>query len=408
MPNQETTPLLGSASNHNSSGNRRSNKPFDPIGSSRHLIFGSWINILVVCAPLAIIAEQLHWSAAARFSISFLAIIPLAKLLGDSTEQLSMKLGQTLGGLLNATFGNAVELIVAIAALINNELRLVQTSLLGSVLSNLLLVLGMSFFASGFYFHESTFQVTAAQASSSLMTLACITLIIPAAYHASETEAAQATIKLLIKEGAPDPNDSSLRGLLLLSRGTSIILLATYLGYLFFQLRTHAQLFESEENEDEEAEVAAMDQWSAGAWLVIITVVTSFCADVLVGSIDETAQQWHIPKKFIGLILLPLVGNAAEHVTSVWMACKGKFDLVLAVSLGSSIQIAAGMIPLLVIIAWAVGKDLTLFFANFETIVLFVSVMLVNLLLQDGRANYMEGVMLISLYLIVGMSYLVQ
>nr|XP_031862781.1 calcium/proton exchanger [Kwoniella shandongensis]KAA5529853.1 calcium/proton exchanger [Kwoniella shandongensis] len=352
-------------------------------------------------------ADALHWSAVARFSTSFLAIVPLAKLLGDSTEQLSLKLGQTLGGLLNATFGNAVELIVAIAALIQNELRLVQTSLLGSVLSNLLLVLGMSFFASGFYFHESTFQVTAAQASSSLLTLACITLILPAAYHASETEQTAATIKSLLEDGAPDPNDSSLRGLLILSRGTSIILLLTYLGYLYFQLRTHAQLFEAEQVEGEEEEVAAMDQWSAGGWLVIITVLTSFCADILVGSIDETASQWHIPKRFIGLILLPLVGNAAEHVTSVWMACKGKMELTIGVSVGSSIQIAAGMIPLLVIIAWPLHKNLTLFFANFETIVLFVSVMLVNLLLQDGRTNYMEGVMLMSLYFVIALSYLV-
>ncbi|ORY23037.1 putative Calcium:hydrogen antiporter [Naematelia encephala] len=400
MPPSETTALLPPTGRNGLS----QPKKFDPIGSSRHLIFGSWINLLLIAVPLSIIADLLHWNAAARFSTSFLAIVPLAKLLGDATEQLSMKLGQTLGGLLNATFGNAVELIVAVAALNQNELRLVQTSLLGSVLSNLLLVLGMSFFAAGFFYHESTFQATAAQASSSLMTLACITLILPAAYHASETDG---TLSLFSSEGAPDPHDKSLRGLLVLSRGTSIILLLTYIGYLFFQLRTHSALFEAEQT-DEDEEVADMDQWSAGAWLVIITVITSFCADVLVGSIDETAEQWHIPKRFIGLILLPLVGNAAEHVTSVWMACKGKMELTIGVSVGSSIQIAAGMIPLLVIIAWPLNKDLTLFFANFETIVLFVSVMLVNLLLQDGRANYMEGVMLISLYLVIALSYIVS
>ena len=181
------------------------------------------------------------------------------------------------------------------------------------------------------------------------MTLACITLILPAACtfsllsemdlklmtdHASELDNAKDLMKLL-EDGAPDPADASLRGLLILSRGTSIILFSVYLAYLFFQLRTHSTLFEAE-GEDEE-EVADMDQWSAGGWLVIITVITAFCADILVGSIDETATQWHIPKRsvpsfmivrpltarFIGLILLPLVGNAAEHVTSVWMACKG-------------------------------------------------------------------------------------
>ncbi|WVO13902.1 calcium/proton exchanger [Cryptococcus depauperatus] len=399
---QETSPLLPSQSTNGI----RGSKPFDPLGSSKHLILGSWTNLLLIFVPISLIAEVVHMSAVARFTTSFLAIVPLAKLLGDSTEQLSMKLGQTLGGLLNATFGNAVELIVAIAALVQNELRLVQTSLLGSVLSNLLLVLGMSFFASGFFFYESTFQMTAAQASSSLMTLACITLILPAAYHLSLTEESQSTIRTLLEERIPDSSDKSIHGLLILSRGTAIILLITYLGYLYFQLHTHTALFEAED-EQEETETASMDQWSAGGWLVIITVVTAFCADVLVGSIDETARDWKIPKKFIGLILLPLVGNAAEHVTSVWMACKGKMELTIGVSVGSSIQIAAGMIPLLVIIAWPLQKNLTLFFASFETIVLFVSVLLVNLLLQDGRTNYMEGVMLISLYLVIALSYLV-
>ncbi|KAL1409684.1 hypothetical protein Q8F55_003680 [Vanrija albida] len=398
MPTQETTPLLGAQHSHHHA------ERFNFIASSKHLLLGSWLNLLLVAVPLSLLAEHLGWSATARFVTSFVAIVPLAKLLGDATEQLSMKLGQTLGGLLNATFGNAIELIVAIAALVQNELRLVQTSLLGSVLSNLLLVLGMSFFASGFFFYESTFQVTAAQASSSLMTLACITLILPAAYHSSTTEDNGSW--LFSGDGIPNPQDPSLRGLLTLSRGTSIILLATYFAYLVFQLRTHSGLFEAEEAEEEEH--ADMDQWSAGLWLLIITVVTAFAADVLVGSIDDTAQQWNIPKRFIGLILLPLVGNAAEHATSVWMACKGKMELTIGVAVGSSIQIAAGMIPLLVLIAWPMHKDLTLFFANFETIVLFVSVMLVNLLLQDGRTNWMEGLMLIALYLVIALSYIVS
>ncbi|KAK1924801.1 calcium:hydrogen antiporter [Papiliotrema laurentii] len=396
MPPSESQPLL-SRENGGHHGTR-----IYLVKSTRHLLLGSWLNVLLVAVPISLIAEGLHWPAAARFVTSFIAIVPLAKLLGDATEQLSMRLGQTLGGLLNASFGNAVELIVAIAALAKNELRLVQTSLLGSVLSNILLVLGMSFFAAGFFYYESTFQMTAAQASSSLMTLACITLILPAAYHASLNDGS-----VPLDPSSDGDSTKSLHGLLVLSRGTSIILLCTYIGYLFFQLKTHAQLFEAEQ-EDEEEEEPDMDQYSAGIWLVIVTVVTAFCADVLVGSIDETAQQYHIPKQFIGLILLPLVGNAAEHVTSVWMACKGKMELTIGVSVGSSIQIAAGMIPLLVIIAWPLNKDLTLFFTNYETIVLFVSVMLVNLLLQDGRSNYMEGVMLMALYLVIALSYIVQ
>jgi Ca2+:H+ antiporter len=286
--------------------------------------------------------------------------------------------------------------------------------------------------------------MTAAQASSSLLTLACITLILPAACeyrcgsrsetskaylefvdrpenekrtpctpkdemgsasahridHASASEdlpSAAKIIAMLSDEGAPDPPDASLGGLLILSRGTSIILLLTYVGYLIFQLKTHSSLFEADTADGEEEEVPDMDPISSGIWLCIITVITAFAADVLVGSIDETAQQYHIPKRFIGLILLPLVGNAAEHVTSVWMACKGKASLpsilrldselifqdgnydrrqvfyplfasgcklTVVVAVGSSIQIAAGMIPLLVIIAWPLQKNLTLFFVS--------------------------------------------
>jgi Ca2+:H+ antiporter len=162
-------------------------------------------------------------------------------------------------------------------------------------------------YSAGFFYYESTFQMTAAQASSSLMTLACITLILPAAYHASLNDGS-----VPLDPSSDGDSTKSLHGLLVLSRGTSIILLCTYIGYLFFQLKTHAQLFEAEQ-EDEEEEEPDMDQYSAGIWLVIVTVVTAFCADVLVGSIDETAQQYHIPKQFIGLILLPV--NHAKAVS---------------------------------------------------------------------------------------------
>jgi Ca2+:H+ antiporter len=139
--------------------------------------------------------------------------------------------------------------------------------------------------------------------------------------------------------------------------------------------------------------------------LFLVTVVTSFCADILVASIEDTAEKYDIPKPFIGLILLPIVANAAEHVTSVWMALKNKMELTIGICVGSSIQIAAFVVPLLVVVGWISGHELTLFFANFETIVLFVSVLLVNLLVQDGKSNYMEGVLLITLYLVIALSF---
>jgi len=151
-----------------------------------------------------------------------------------------------------------------------------------------------------------------------------------------------------------------------------------------------------------------MNTCAAGVSLVIVTVVTSFCADYLVASIEETAQRYHIPKAFIGLILLPIVANAAEHVTSVWMAMKDQMELTIGICVGSSIQIATFVVPLLVIIGWITHHELTLYFANFETIVFFVSVFLVNTLIQDGKSNYMEGLMLVTLYLVIALAFWVS
>ncbi|KAJ7119904.1 Sodium/calcium exchanger protein-domain-containing protein [Mycena crocata] len=337
--------------------------------SFRFFLFGSYLNLFLIFVPLSVISHFLNLDAALRFSFSFVAIIPLAKLLGEATEQMSAKLGQTLAGLLNASFGNAVEIIVGIAALLQGELRIVQTSMLGSILSNLLLVLGCSFLAAGFKFKESDFQVTAAQASSSLMTLACITLVIPAAYHSTMM-----------------PSDDQ-PGLLVISRGTALLLLGVYVAYLCFQLKTHAYLFKAEDQEPEEAKMSVVAAGVAGRF-----------------HRRNSGAVFH-PKPFIGLILLPIVANAAEHVTSVWMAMKGRMELTIGICVGSSIQIATFVVPLLVIVGWIADHELTLFFANFETIVLFVSVFLVNTLIQDGKSNYMEGLMLVTLYLVIAIAF---
>jgi len=296
-----------------------------------------------------------------------------------------------MAGLLNASFGNAVEIIVGIAALLQDELRIVQTSMLGSILSNLLLVMGCSFIAAGFKYKESQFQVTGTQASASLMTLTCITLVIPAAYKSSQS-------------GQGDKTTQS--GLLTISRGTAILLLCVYVAYLFFQLKTHPDLFEPEDNGEEEEQ--RMSGVAAGTGLLAVTVITAFCADYLVASIEETASRYHIPKTFIGLILIPIVANAAEHVTAIFMAMKNRMSATIAISVGSSIQIASFVVPLLVIVGWMTDHQLTLFFDNFETIIFFASVLLVNTLIQDGRSNYMEGIMLVTLYLVVGLSFWVS
>ncbi|KAH9043074.1 Calcium/proton exchanger [Lactarius pseudohatsudake] len=389
------------------------------LASYRWFIFGSWLNLLLFLVPIAAASHYLNWDAPLRFGFSFVAIVPLAKLLGDSTEQMSLSLGQTLAGLLNATFGNAVEIIVGITALLQGQVRIVQTSMLGSIISNILLVLGCSFLAGGIYNHESEFQVTAAQTSASLMTLACITLVIPAAYHSAKHVIVPNDGKLLAMTNPliSDLDEDGQKGLLIISRGTALLLLGVYIAYLIFELKTHAHLFISkrqdpearpdgrvEEEEEEEEETPEMSVVAASVGLLAVTVLTSFVADYLVASIEETATRYNIPETFISLILLPIVANAAEHVTSVWMAMKNKMELTIGICVGSSIQIATFVVPLLVVIGWITGHELTLFFADFETVALFVSVLLVNLLIQDGKSNYMEGLMLITLYLVIALA----
>ncbi|KAI9446300.1 Calcium/proton exchanger [Lactarius indigo] len=390
------------------------------LASYRWFIFGSWLNLLLVLVPIAAASHYLDWDAPLRFGFSFVAIIPLAKLLGDATEQMSLSLGQTLAGLLNATFGNAVEIIVGVTALLQGEVRIVQTSMLGSILSNILLVLGCSFLAGGIYNHESEFQVTAAQTSASLMTLACITLVIPAAYHSAKHVITPGDGKLLAMTDPliSDLDEDAQKGLLIISRGTAVLLLGVYIAYLIFQLKTHAHLFISKRQDPEarpgepvvvvEEETPEMSVVAASVGLLAVTVLTSFVADFLVASIEETATRYNIPKTFIGLILLPIVANAAEHVTSVWMAMKNKMELTIGICVGSSIQIATFAVPLLVVVGWITGHELTLFFADFETVAFFVSVLLVNLLIQDGKSNYMEGLMLITLYLVIALAFWVS
>ncbi|KAG1906218.1 calcium proton exchanger [Suillus fuscotomentosus] len=374
--------------------------------SFKFFIFGTWLNILLVFVPLSFISHNMDWDVGLVFLFSFMAIVPLSKLLGEATDQLSVKLGETMSGLLNASFGNAVEIIIGVAALLTGQLRIVQTSMIGSILSNILLVLGCSFLAGGLYHREGLFNGTGAQASASLITLLCITFVVPAAY-ASTTDPGKETY-------CSNPDECPTAGLLFISRGTAILLLGAYCAYIWFQLKSHPDLFVAPSSQNSDVAVALsetdeteprMGTAAAGVALLLVTVVIAFCAEHLVTSIEETAARYSITKAFIGVILLPIVGNAAEHVTSVWMAMKNKYELTITICVGSSIQIACLVVPLLVIIGWIVNQPLTLYFHNFETIVLFVSVFLVNLLLMDGKANYLEGLMLLTLYLVIALAF---
>jgi Ca2+:H+ antiporter len=344
-----------------------------------------------------------HWNPTVVFILNFFAIIPLAAVLSFATEEISIKLGETLGGLLNATFGNAVELIVSIVALRNGEIRIVQSSMLGSILSNILLVLGCCFVAGGISNTtngtsmgiEQDFNSTVASTMSSLMAVASASLIIPATLYAVLSNS----------------SENSEGNILILSHGTAIILLILYVLYLVFQLRTHASLFDAENQAADEsspdAEEPQMSPVAAAGVLVVVTIAVAVCAEYLVDSIDSLVQTAHISKTFVGLILLPIVGNAAEHVTAVVVAIKDKMDLAMGVAIGSSMQIALLVTPFLVILGWIIDQPMTLHFETFETVVFFLSVLVVTYVIQDGKSNYLEGCMLLGLYFIIGLAFLV-
>merc|ERR1712000_566104 len=352
-------------------------------------ILSGYVNFLLPMVPIGIVAGMMGWSPAAVFTINFFAIIPLAAVLTFATEEISLKLGETMGGLLNATFGNAVELIVSIVALKDGQIAVVQSSMLGSILSNLLLVMGMCFFFGGLVHRgssgagsEQEFSSAVAQATCSLMTLSSASLVIPAALY----------------------------GVLVLSRGTAIILLVLYVMSLVFQLRTHSNLFDSagqeasEAHDDEDHEEPTLGPIAAAAVLVVVTVLVAICAEYLVGSIDAIAESGHISRAFIGLILIPIVGNAAEHVTAVVVAVRNKMDLAMGVAIGSSIQIALLVTPFLVIVGWIIGEPMSLRFETFETVAFAVSVLVVTYTVQDGKSNYLEGAMLLGLYIIIAVA----
>ena len=350
------------------------------------------LNWLLLAVPLTLYF-QYSGNVEMTFLLSMIAIMPLAFLMGHATEEIALRAGENLGGLLNATFGNAVEIIIASLAIwtaANNAdqadvmIELVQASLIGSILGNLLLVLGLALLWGGYKYQTQTFNQEALSINGSLLLLAVLALIIPAA--ASHTE--------LVDEN-----------ILNLSRYASLVLLLMYGLSLFFQFKTHSHLFDvkSEIEEQEEPKMTTKDAW---VLLILATVLVGWMAEVLVHSVDEAATGWGLPTLFIGVILLPFFGNAAEHFTAVLVAGKDKMDLSLAIAIGSSVQIAVFVAPLMVLFAWVMGVDISLKFGILETAATFMSVLVANFILNDGKTNWLEGVMLLACYVILALSFL--
>ncbi|KAM3582795.1 hypothetical protein VKS41_004561 [Umbelopsis sp. WA50703] len=271
-------------------------------------------------------------------------------------------------------------------ALNKGLIRVVQASVLGSILSNILLVLGFCFFLGGVYYPEQEFNVTAAQTSSSLLALTVLSLLIPAAFSATSSN-----------------GDERVIGILNLSHATAICLLIIYVLFLLFQLRTHNHLYEDEPDDDEQPQTTLLFSF---VLLIAVAALVSLHAEFLVGSIEGIVERWGINETFVGIILLPIVGNAAEHVSSVTFALKDKMNLCIGIAISSSLQIGLLVTPILVIAGWIIDQPMTLFFENFETVVLFASVLIVNYLIADGKSNWLEGAMLLIAYTIIAIAFL--
>ncbi|MBF26286.1 MAG: calcium/proton exchanger [Euryarchaeota archaeon] len=362
-------------------------KAFDPRVSK--------LNILLIAVPLTVYFNYIAHDPNISFITSMIAIMPLAFLMGKATEEIALRTSESVGGLLNATFGNAAEMILALLALYAastttspetaaNMIHLVQASLIGSILGNLLLVMGLSFVWGGMHHSEQSFSETQVSSNSSLLLLAVIVLIIPTVFN-------------FTVEGTAGDD-----GVEKLSHAAAIILLAIYGLFLLFQLKTHSHLFATENVHHEEPE---MDQKDAIFLLILATILVSWMAEVLVHSVESAAEQYHLPYIFIGVILLPLFGNAAEHFTAVSVAAKNKMDLSFAISIGSSTQIAVFVAPLMIIVAWILGVPLTFEFGLLETIAVFLAVSIANLIAADGKSNWLEGLMLLSTYTVLGLAF---
>ncbi|OQE29812.1 hypothetical protein PENSTE_c002G04501 [Penicillium steckii] len=339
----------------------------------------SYTSYLLPFVFLGIIAGRQHWDDSLVFLLNFLAILPLASLLSFATEELAKSVGQLLGGLINATFGNAVEMIVGITAVGRGEMNIVQSSMVGSILSGSLLILGCCLTAGGLSKDTVAFNIDVSGILSSLMVVASASLIIPSILDAT----------------TPTKWDTEHNSVLNLSRATSVVLLIFYVVYLYFQLKSHAALFVDDSEPDEEEE-AKLGPWSASAVLIMATLGVTSCSDYLVDSVDGFVEAWGVSRAFIGLIVVPVIGNAGEFNTAITAATKDSMDLAIGVIVGSTLQIALFVSPFLVMCGWVIGQPMSLRYSTFETVVFFLSVIVMDCLIRGGRSNYYEGFLLIG------------
>jgi len=350
------------------------------------------LSAMLVFIPICVVLEVTHADPAWIFVTAGLGIIPLAGLMGTATEHLAEHYGAGIGGLLNATFGNAAELIIGLVALHAGLLDVVKASITGSIIGNVLLVLGASLTVGGLKFETQRFNRTAASVGTTLLVLSTIGLIIPAIFHMMITD-------------HPEVHEQEL------SLEIAIVLFVCYILSLIFSLRTHSHLYTGEAAEESEEvieEALGVESWSQKKSMVVLlvaTVLVAVMSEFLVGAVEHTAKAWGLSDVFIGVILVAIVGNAAEHSTAVLMATKNKVDLAINIAIGSSIQIALFVAPLLVFCGYLFGQPMDLLFTTFEVLAVATSAWIVVLITADGESNWLEGVMLLAVYLILGLAF---
>jgi Ca2+:H+ antiporter len=359
---------------------RTSEVPRAAILAHRNPIL-TWRNLLLLAIPASIALKYAHASPVLVFTSACLAVLPLAGYMGEATEHLSQRTGPALGGLLNATFGNAAELIIAIAALQAGLVDLVKASITGSILGNLLLILGLSLIAGSSGRSIIRFNRTAAGMSAAMLSLAVVGLVFPAIFHSLHPEQAAQGMYL--------------------SEGVAIILGITYVCSLVFALKTHNSLFVGDEHEFPGV------PWGISKALIVLAVATVGVAvesEILVHSVEAVTASLGLSQMFLGLIIIPIIGNAAEHATAIMVARKGKMDLALNIALGSSTQVALLVAPLLVLAGVILGQGMNLIFRPFEVAAIAMATIVTAIITLDGESHWFEGVQLLAVYAMVAVA----
>jgi len=347
-------------------------------------------NWLLVFVPVAIVLRfAFNTHPTALFICSAVAIIPLAGWMGQSTEALACRMGAGVGGLLNATFGNAAELIIAAIALTKGLSGVVKASIAGSIIGNILLVLGLSILCGGTKYSEQKFNKTGARTSAISLSLAAIALIIPTVFH-------------MTAERSPAGWSPKMEHRL--SCAIAVVLFLTYLCVLGFSLKTHKHFFQKADPEAEEP----ANHWPVGNAVMILlgaTALVALLSEFLVGTIEHVRSAFGVTEIFVGVIIVAVIGNAAEHSTAVLMALKNKMDLSVGIAIGSSLQIALFVAPVLVFLSYLLGRPMDLEFTRPEVFAIVASVYILFQISGDGETNWIEGVQLLSLYIILGILF---